>query len=133
MASRHRDQRVVVVLPLVDELGVVVVSVLPLVEPDVEPDAPMVVPLPVVPEDDAVSVEPVVEPEPVVEAVELVVSLVDGVEGSVLAVDEEDDDGVEVSAAVSCLRSPQAARDMAATMAIAAQRARGVAFIRTLL
>lgn len=119
-------------LPLVDVLGVVLMSVLvvPDVEPvpDIEPDAPIEVPLPVVP-DAVVSVEGVpVVPEPIEEAVELlVVSLVDGVVGSVLAVDDEG--VVDVSVAVSDLRSPQAARDMAATRA----RARGVAFIRTLL
>jgi hypothetical protein len=130
---------------LADVLGVVLpdivlVSVLPEPVVPVVPDAPIDVPLPVVPvvepevpmpDEDAVSVdvvplvEPIAEPVPV-EAVELLVSAVDGVDGSVVDVDDE----VDVSAS---LRSPQAARDMAATMASAAQRARGVAFIRTLL
>jgi hypothetical protein len=82
---------------------------------------------------DAVSVDVVPEVVPVVdepmpeEAVELLVSLlVEGVDGSVDEVDED----VDVSVAAL---SPQAARDMAATIAIAAQRARGVAFMGTLL
>jgi hypothetical protein len=122
-------------LPEPEVPAVLLVSVLavPLVEP--VPEAPMEVPLPVL--DESV-LEPVVPPEAMLlelgEVVLLESALVEGeVEGVedtpepvVLDVVEE----VEVSVV---LRSPQAASDRAATRARAAQRARGVAFIRTLL
>ena len=114
-------------------LGVVPMSGAPETVPDVVlelvPGAPMAVPLPVLPVDDAVSVELLP-----VDAVELlVVSLVDGVVGmlGVVATLGLVDD--VSAAALSALRSPQAASDRAATSARAAQRAIGVAFIGTLL
>ena len=98
------------------------------------PDAPMEVPLPVVDES-------VLPPEAVVlelgEVVLLESALVEGDVGEVDGVLDTPEpvvldvvDEVEVSV---LLRSPQAASDRAATRARAAQRARGVAFIRSLL
>ena len=104
--------------------ALLVVSVLPLVAA-----APIDVPLPV---------EPVAGEVPVDDDALLVsVGLVVAVLGRVGALDRpvpvlEVVEDVDVSVVVD-LRSPQAASDRAATSATAAQRARGVAFIRTLL
>jgi hypothetical protein len=121
---------VVVVVVVVELLAFM--SVLEPVAPVAEPDAPIVVP------------EPVVEPG-VVPAVALlsVEGVVGAVLGSVLAVLDEDDvsvllvvgagvvvEVVEVSVVVSRW---QADSDRAAIRARAAQRARGFVFIRTLL
>jgi hypothetical protein len=125
---------VVVALGVLDEPEVLM-SVLEPVLPVAEPEAPMEVPLPVVPMSvlPVVPVPAVVEPElmsvllPVVPAVELVSAdgvVVDG------TVDEVEDSGTTV---VFSSRSPQAVRVRAAVMARAALSAIGDLIIRNSL